>query len=114
MNTMTEIFGEPIDCYTDADAIDDGVLIDVAELSVYFGGMPINRFTRSVWVDWRNEFQPKGQTLPKNALQQHLRAKLQAALPSAIYKGDIWTLPDRLWLIENEVDGWTLMRPEDY
>lgn len=114
MNTMTEIFGEPISIYTDADAIDDGVLVDVTALSIQFQGMPINRFTRSVWVDWRDEFQSSGLPLPKNALQQHLHAKLQAALPSAMYKGDIWTLPDGLWLIENEVAGWTLMKPEDY
>jgi hypothetical protein len=114
MNPMTEIFGEPIDCYTDADALSDGVLIDVTDLGVHFGGRPVNRFTRSVWFDWQDEFQPIGQTLPKNALHHHLRAKLQAALLSAIYKGDIWTLPERLWLIENEVEGWTLMYPQDY
>ncbi|MBL8209010.1 MAG: hypothetical protein JNM09_32715 [Blastocatellia bacterium] len=114
MSTITEIFGDPIDCYTDANALDDGVLIDVTDLGVQFHGMPINRFTRSVWFDWRKEFQVAGQTLPKNALLHHLRAKLQAALLSAIYQGDIWTLPERLWLIENEVAGWTLMKPEDY
>lgn len=114
MNTSTEIFGEPISIYTDADAIVDGVLIDVTDLGLHFGGMPINRFTRSVWFDWRDEFQPIGLTLPKNALHHHLRAKLQAALQSAVYKGDLWTLPERLWLIENEVEGWTLMYPEDY
>jgi hypothetical protein len=114
MNNLTEFYGEPISIYTDADALGDGVLIDVSDLGVSFQGMPINRFTRSVWVDWRDEFQPSGQTLPKNALQQHLRAKLQAALQSAVYKGDLWTLPERLWLIENEVEGWTLMYPQDY
>lgn len=114
MNTSTEIFGEPIDCYTDADAIVDGVLIDVTDLGIHFGSRPVNRFTRAVWFDWRDEFQTVGQTLPKNALHHHLRAKLRAALPSAVFKGDIWTLPERLWLIENEVEGWTLMKPEDY
>jgi hypothetical protein len=114
MNNITEIFGEPIDCYTDADALNDGVLMDVTDLGIQFQGMPINRFTRAVWVDWRDEFQIVGQTLPKNALHHHLRAKLQAALLSAVYKGDIWTLPERLWLIENEVAGWTLMKPSEY
>jgi hypothetical protein len=114
MNTITEFYGAPISVYTDEDALQDGVLIDVTELGVHFGGMPINRFTRSVWFDWRDEFQPIGQTLPLNALHHHLRAKLQAALQSAVYKGDIWTLPERLWLIENEIEGWTLMYPSDY
>ena len=114
MNEITEIFGEPISVYTDADALSEGVLIDVTDLGIHFGGRPINRFTRSVWFAWRDEFQPIGRTLPKNALHHHLRAKLQAALPAAVYKGDIWTLSDRLWLIENEVEGWTLMKPEDY
>ena len=72
----------------------------------FFSKYAINRFTRSVWFDWRDEFQPIGLTLPKNALHHHMRAKLQAALQSAVYQGDIWTLPERLWLIENEVEGW--------
>ena len=28
MNTLTEFYGEPISVYTDADALQDGVLID--------------------------------------------------------------------------------------
>jgi hypothetical protein len=114
MNSLTEFYGEPISIYTDADALQDGTLIDVSDLGIQFQGMPINRFTRAVWFDWRKEFQRDELTLPKNALHHHLRAELQAALQSAIYQGDIWTLPERLWLIENEVAGWTLMRPEDY
>jgi hypothetical protein len=114
MNTLTEFYGEPISIYTDADALQDGTLIDVSDLDVQFQGMPISRFTRAVWFDWRKEFQCDELTLPKNALQQHLRAKLQAALQAAVYKGDIWTLPERLWLIENEVAGWTRMYPSDY
>jgi hypothetical protein len=114
MNNITEIFGEPMDCYTDADAVNDGTLMDVSDLGVQFQGRPLNRLTRAVWFDWRDEFQPVGQTLPKNALYHHLRAKLQTALPSAVYQGGRWTLPERLWLIENEVAGWTLMKPSEY
>jgi hypothetical protein len=114
MNPLTELYGEPISIYTDVDALRDGTLVDVSDLGVQFQGMPINRFTRTVWIDWRDEF-PRGElTLPKNALHHHLCAKLQAALQAAVYKGDIWTLPDRLWLMENEVAGWTLMYPSDY
>ena len=28
--------------------------------------------------------------------------------------GDIYTLPPKLWLVRNEVGGWTAMYPEDY
>ena len=39
---------------------------------------------------------------------------LHAKLRYAIFKGDTWQVPPGLWLIENEVGGWTLMLPEDY
>ena len=45
-----------------------------------------------------------------NAARIGRRGKLRYA----IFKGDIWQIPPGLWLIENEVGGWTLMRPEDY
>lgn len=28
--------------------------------------------------------------------------------------GDIYGIPPKLWLVRNEVGGWTLMYPEDY
>ena len=28
--------------------------------------------------------------------------------------GDIYRIPPKLWLVRNEVGGWTAMYPEDY
>jgi hypothetical protein len=39
---------------------------------------------------------------------------METKLKLARFSGGIWTLPPKLWLIENEVGGWTAMRPQDY
>ena len=45
---------------------------------------------------------------------QRFGGRLRTKLRYAYYKGDIWQVPPGLWLIENELGGWTVMRPEDY
>lgn len=109
-----EFFGEPIFVYTDEDALNDGELVDISSLKVRFQNRLINRLTRHTW----EEFKPflikpddeEAEELDLNELKNILKTKLQYAY----YKGDIWHLPPGLWLIENEVNGWTLMFPEDY
>jgi len=39
---------------------------------------------------------------------------MRTKLRLASYEGGIWKLPPGLWLIENEVHGWTVMKPEEY
>jgi len=101
---LRETFGEPIATYTDADALADGMLADIGPLGLHFRGRPVNRITGGLLA----AFEPflNGTT----TLASTLRTKLRYAY----YKGDIWQTPPGLWLIENEVGGWTLMRPEDY
>ncbi len=101
---LRELFGDPIDVYTDADALADGMLADTGPLGLHFNGRPVNRITGGLLADFR-PFLNETATLAST-----LRAKLRYAY----YKGDIWQLPPGLWLIENELGGWTLMRPEDY
>lgn len=49
--TMTEIFGEPIHTYTRAQAIEDGVLIDVSETARDAGfSIPV-ALTSAAWAD---------------------------------------------------------------
>ena len=106
---FSEFFGEPISVYSDAQAIEDGVLVDVSSLNVSFGEMPINRMTKHLWAEFEPLFTTNGR-LNLEALAKALRTKCEMA----VYRGGIWTLPPHLWLIENEVGGWTLMYPEDY
>ena len=100
---MRELFGEPIAVYTDEQALADGVLVDISGLGVCFRGRPVNRMTGGLWA----AIEPfVGEVA---ALDSILRAKLRYAG----VQGGIWHVPPGLWLIENEVGGWTFMRPED-
>ena len=101
---LRDLFGDPIDVYTDADALADGVLADIGPLGLHFNGKPLNRITGGLLADFR-PFLDAGLDLADT-----LRTKLRYAR----YEGDIWQVPPGLWLIENERDGWTVMRPEDY
>ena len=46
-----DLFGEPISVYTDAQAIEDGVLADITSLCVSFRGQSVNRMTRHLFED---------------------------------------------------------------
>ncbi|MCI0488326.1 MAG: hypothetical protein L0229_17185 [Blastocatellia bacterium] len=106
---FTEYFGEVISVYTDAQGLEDGVLVDISQLGVRFKGMVINRMTQTLWADFESFFKTdEGMNL--EALADTLRTKCSMATNP----GGIWVLPPKLWLIENEVGGWTLMHPEDY
>lgn len=48
---ITEFFGPPISVYTRADAIDDGVLVDVTEAAAEAGFNCPVALTRAVWED---------------------------------------------------------------
>lgn len=51
VETMAEIFGEPISTYTRAQAIEDGVLVDVSEMAKEAGFKFPVAMTRAVWDD---------------------------------------------------------------
>ena len=101
-----------ISVYTDQQAIEDGVLVDITQAHVSFRGLPVNRMTRALW----EEFQPFLKVAEAMSLTEiaYLGKVLRTKLSLAYYKGDIWQVPPGLWLIENELGGWTIMRPEDY
>ena len=103
-DTLRAIFGDPIDVYTDAQALDDGVLVDLAPMGLSFRGRPVNRITGGLLAALE-------QSVNKSAT---LKGVLRAKLRYAILKSDTWQVPPGLWLIGNEVGGWTLMLPEDY
>ena len=90
--------------YTDEQALADGVLVDLSSLGLHFRGRPVNRITGGLLAAFR----------PFLDAGLDRASALRTKLRYAYYKGDIWQVPPGLWLIENEVGGWTLMRPEDY
>lgn len=49
--SLNEIFGEPIYTYTRAQAIEDGILVDVSELAREAGFRLPVAMTRTVWED---------------------------------------------------------------
>jgi len=98
-------WGPPISCYSDADAIEDGVLVDIAPLGVRFEGSPLTRATASAWAQ-------QERSTPE-ATSEGIRELLAGAQDAG---GDLFIVPTTppLWVAVNEGGGWTLMRPEDY
>jgi hypothetical protein len=109
-----EFFGEVISVYTDADALSDGTLIDIAALGLSFRDLPINRMTCGLWAEFLRFCGIQRDSIEPEMDLQTLKRTMQVKLTLARLSGGIWTLPPKLWLIENEVGGWTVMRPEDY
>ena len=101
-----------ISVYTDEQALEDGVLVDITAALKSFHGKPVNRMTRVLWEEFR-PFLSVAEIYKMSELA-YLGKILSTKLSLAYYKGDIWQVPPGLWLIENELGGWTIMRPEDY
>jgi hypothetical protein len=106
---MEQLNENVIVSYTDAHALADGVLV-----SVY--APPVNRVTRAVFDHF---IQPMGSsdvtgpvfdiTPVKRVIETMLALKPdEGGWRCGSYEGK------ELWLVPNEVDGLTLMFPEDY
>jgi hypothetical protein len=124
---ITDFFGEVIFAYTDADALRDGVLIDLTSLGLAFEGKPINRITAALFWQERPKYplnEPQLEKLfaecsdddeePVNFDLEAFGKAIAAQLPTAGGSDYLRTLPGPIWLVENEVSGWTLMTPSDY
>ena len=97
--------------YTDSNALEDGVLADVSALGLRTPkGAPVNRITASIVVMIGIDASPgpKKPDLPK----------LRAMVTSCGRESKGWFVGEydgtKLWLVDNEVGGYTLMLPEDY
>ena len=100
---------EVISVYTDAQALEDGVLVAVP------GPGGVNRVTRAVFDHFTESLGSSpitGPVINIGPLMDAIRAML------AIAPDDGWRTGDyqgkRLWLLPNEVRGLTLMFQEDY
>jgi len=124
---LTDIFGPVISVYTDDDALEDGVLVDLSELGLVLAGLLVNRMTRALWdklIPFVHE--PRGflrcakkadcddtdhVSIP--ALKSMLRTKIKLAASTGRDKR-ILRIPPDIWAVQNEVGGYTLMVPSDY
>ena len=91
----------------------DGVLVDLSPLNVKFLGLPVNRMTGTVYADLKPQVEALSASY-EGDFNAALAAMLRAKLRNAIMPQDIWHLPPDLWLLENEVSGFTIMYPSDY
>lgn len=104
-----EIFGPVISRYTDKQAVEDGVLVDISSWKLSFRGKPVNRMTTAVW----HELEPFAVGETSAQKMQSFKHMIQTKLEHVV-EGEIVQVPPHYWLIENEIDGWTLMLPSDY
>jgi hypothetical protein len=106
---MAEEAENVIFSYTDAQALEDGVLIEVS--------CAVNRVTRAVFDHFAR---PMG-NVPESGLMQYDFTPVTAAIRAVLGvtpDEDGWRQSKyegkELWLVPNEVRGLTLMFPDDY
>jgi hypothetical protein len=114
-----DLFGEVISSYTDSEALEDGSLAELYSPAL-FQGLPINRMTRHLFDDLTPFVEAEATLFNGDfhrALASILRTKCSLASgdPGNTGEiGDIYRIPPKLWLVRNEVGGWTAMYTEDY
>lgn len=110
-----DFWGAPIDVYTDEDAQDDGILIDVSGLGVKFNGKYINRVTCGVSA--LLELSGKDSAIIKNRLRfiaGNSTKDRQGSDAWGTFEPHAQLGGEKLWLVGNEIGGYTLMLPEEY
>lgn len=115
---------EIISVYTDDMAVEDGVLVDLEAFGVKaeYNSLVINRMTSHLFFALRNMYAGMHETVEDLVLAAEIEATLKTKLLFAHdSEGDgvIITLPggsdeDPLWLVRNEVGGYTAMFASDY
>jgi hypothetical protein len=127
MSDKDNIFGNPIFVYSDADAIEDGVIVDLSELGLVLAGLPVNRMTRTLWdklIPFCHD--PAGYLKCAKKADcdetEHvsvpvLKCVLLTKIKLTVATGKdarVLKLPPDIWVVQNEVGGYTLMFPSDY
>ena len=121
-----ELFGEPIYSYGDDQAVEDGVLV-----ALQAGERPTPyRVSRGAWEELKEYYKENG--YPEYGDPEFNRFFVAEILPLAPFakktyeRGGIMKLSYKfevieretdnpvLWLMPNELNGLTLMRPSDY
>jgi hypothetical protein len=99
-----ELFGEVVSSYTDAEAVEDGFLVALS------GPGNLNRVTRAVFDHFAESMGPGITNIGPlmDAVRHMLSVESDNGWRTGNFRGKT------LWLIPNEVGGFTLMFPEDY
>ena len=95
--------------YTDAEAVEDGVLVAMDSL-------PVNRVTRAVFDYFTRPMGSSpltGVVIDITPLRRVIQAMLKVEADEDGWREDTY-VNKRLWLVPNEVNGLTLMFPEDW
>ena len=109
-----DFWGEIISTYTDADAMEDGVLIDVSNLRVRFNGKIISRVTTGAALVLQiNDPDSAVRLITLQHVAEHAE-KDREEDAWGIFQSDIRFGGENLWLIPNEMDGYTLLLPSEY
>ena len=100
--SLTEVYGEPISVYTTQQAIDDGMLVKVGEISK--NKLPVI-FTSNLFEEVKDHYQ--------EIIQKGLAMLNQPkSEDDGYYKLRVIT-KNQIWVIANS-EGVTFMKPEDY
>ena len=112
--------------YTDEMALEDGTLVDISSLGLTFESKPINRMTCALFWREQKKYPLNAEQLtdqladcdddhePVNFDLAAYAVTIRSQLADAGGSDYLRTLPDGVWLVENETGGWTLMLPSDY
>lgn len=105
---LGNLFGPDISRFTDSEALENGIIFNIREYSKH----GVNRITESVYT-WlggfinEEEFPNRYRELEDAAMEAYYETG-DKELVSFQYKGQ------RFWMMNNEVDGKTIMFPDDY
>jgi hypothetical protein len=98
-----------ISVYTDAQALEDGVLVQMDEL-------PVNRVTRAVFDHFASPMGSSpitGTVIDITPVKRVIQAMLAVKPDDDGWRCGTYEAKE-LWVVPNEVNGLTLMFPEDY
>ena len=101
-----DFWGPVIYEYTDKQAVDDGVLVDISGLGLTLDGKPINRMTGTLYGELEPFVKAEAARFDGNesaALASILRTKLTMRRAS----DDMYIVPPGLWIMPNEIGSWT-------
>lgn len=102
MTTLTEVYGEPISVYTLQNALDDGILVKVGELSNL--KIPVV-FTSNLFNDVKDHY--------REIITRGLEMLNKTDEQDSEYSRMRILEKDSIWVIANS-EGVTFMKPEDY
>ena len=128
--------GRLLSTYGDVDAVNDGVLLDISAYDLQLAGKPVNRMTANFYAsfteasdevlatksgkDSLKDASPAAVKAAHNvAFQWTMQQALKTATPTEHGREDTFysmqfTPGQTVWVVPNEVGGYTLMFPQDY